>query len=91
MLGNKLQNSMADLGSNLVTAMQPALDTVNDILDAFNNLSEVDQTRIIKVMGALAVTGLSNSQDDQEPADFATESESPTPSPSGGAVDAARG
>ena len=57
MLGNKLQNSMADLGSNLVTAMQPALDTVNDILDAFNNLSEVDQTRIIKVMGALAVTG----------------------------------
>lgn len=57
MLGNKLQNSMADLGSNLVTALQPALDAVNGLLDSFNNLSEVDQDKIIKVLGALAITG----------------------------------
>ena len=57
MLGNKLENTMADFGDNLVTAVQPALDVVNDLLTAFNNLSEVDQQRIITVMGALAVTG----------------------------------
>lgn len=57
MLGNKLENTMADFGDNLVTAVQPALDVVNDLLTAFNDLSEVDQQRIITVMGALAVTG----------------------------------
>ena len=57
MLGNKLQNTMADFGQNLVTALQPALDVVNQLLDKFNSLSETDQTRIIELMGALALTG----------------------------------
>ena len=57
MLGNKLDNTMANFGDNLVTALQPALDLVNNLLDAFNQLSEVDQTRIIEALGALAITG----------------------------------
>ena len=57
MLANKAQNTMADFGDNLVTALQPALDCVNGLLDAFNSLSEVDQTNIINLLGALAITG----------------------------------
>lgn len=57
MLGNKLDNTMANFGDNLVTALQPALDLVNELLDAFNSLSEVDQSNIIKALGALAITG----------------------------------
>lgn len=57
MLGNKLDNTMANFGDNLVTALQPALDLVNNLLDAFNQLSEVDQSNIIKALGALAITG----------------------------------
>lgn len=57
MLGNKLENSMADLGDNLVKALQPALDMVNNLLEAFNNLSEVDQTNIIKGLMIIAALG----------------------------------
>lgn len=57
MLGNKLNNTMADFGQNLVDALNPALEVVNDILDKFNSLSEVDQTHIIELLGALAITG----------------------------------
>lgn len=57
MLGNKLQNTMADFGDNLVTAFQPALDCVNDLLESFNALSETDQTKVLEVLGALALTG----------------------------------
>ncbi len=63
MLANKGQNAMANLGENIVKAVQPALDKVNELLDAFNGLSEVDQDNIVKLMGALilapvAITGL---------------------------------
>lgn len=57
MLGNKLQNIMADFGDNLVTALQPALDCVNGLLESFNALSETDQTKVLEVLGALALTG----------------------------------
>ncbi len=57
MLGNKMDNTMANFGDNLVQALQPALDLVNDLLDKFNSLSEVDQTHIIELLGALAITG----------------------------------
>lgn len=57
MLGNKLQNTMADFGGNLVTALQPALDCVNGLLESFNALSETDQTKVLEVLGALALTG----------------------------------
>lgn len=57
MLGNKLQNTMADFGDNLVTALQPALDCVNGLLESFNALSETDQTKVLEVLGALALTG----------------------------------
>lgn len=57
MLENKLQNTMADFGDNLVTAFQPALDCVNGLLESFNALSETDQTKVLEVLGALALTG----------------------------------
>lgn len=57
MLGNRVQNTMADFGQNLVDALNPALETVTKILEKFNALSETDQTRIINLMGALALTG----------------------------------
>lgn len=57
MLGNKLNNTMADFGQNLVEALQPALDIVNQILEAFNSLSESDQTAIVKALGAIALIG----------------------------------
>ncbi len=57
MLGNKLENTMADLGDNVVKALQPALDTVNGLLDSFNNLNEVDQQRIVNALMGFAVIG----------------------------------
>lgn len=57
MLANKMENSMADLGENLVAALQPALDKVNELLDAFNNLSEADQDKIINAFMIFAVGG----------------------------------
>ncbi|MBQ8616592.1 MAG: phage tail tape measure protein [Clostridia bacterium] len=61
MLGNKLQNTMADFGDNLVTALQPALDCVNGLLESFNSLSETDQTKLVETLGAIAVLGPSMS------------------------------
>ena len=57
MLGNKLENSMADLGENLVSALQPALDKVNELLTAFNNLSEADQDKIVTAFLVFAAGG----------------------------------
>jgi hypothetical protein len=57
MLGNKLQNSMANLGDNLVQAVQPALDAVNGLLDAFNKLSEADQQKVINTFLIFAAGG----------------------------------
>ena len=57
MLGNKLENTMADFGQNLVDALNPALEVVNDILDRFNSLSEVDQTNLLKTLAVIAVLG----------------------------------
>lgn len=57
MLANKLDNSMADLGDNVVKAVQPALDKVNELLDAFNKLSEADQDKIVNTFMVFAVGG----------------------------------
>ena len=57
MLGNKMNNSMADLGDNLVKAIQPALDKVNELLNAFNKLSEDDQNTIITAFMVFAAGG----------------------------------
>ena len=57
MLANKAQNTMADVGDNLVQALQPALDMVNNLLTAFNGLSEVDQNVIVGILGGLTVAG----------------------------------
>ena len=57
MLGNKLHNTLANFGENLTKALEPALKMVNDILDAFNNLSETDQTNILKGLAVIAALG----------------------------------
>jgi hypothetical protein len=57
MLGNKTDNTMANLGDNLVQALQPALDLVNQLLDGFNKMSESDQTALIETLGAIALVG----------------------------------
>lgn len=57
MLRNKLQNTMANFGDNLVKALQPALDMVNNLLTAFNNLSETDQSNILKGLAVIAALG----------------------------------
>jgi TP901 family phage tail tape measure protein len=57
MLGNKLNNTMAEFGQNLVDALNPALEVVNDTLDRFNQLSEMDQTNLLKTLGVIAVLG----------------------------------
>lgn len=57
MLKNKWENTLADLGDNLVEALNPVLETVNGLLESFNGLSEVDQDKIIGVMEALVITG----------------------------------
>ncbi len=57
MIANKWENTKANFGENLVTALQPAVDKVNELLTAFNGLSEVDQDKIIALMGALVFTG----------------------------------
>lgn len=57
MLANKFENSMADLGDNLVRAVQPALDKLNELLDAFNSLSEADQDKIITAFMIFAAGG----------------------------------
>ena len=57
MLGNKLHNTMANFGDNLTKALQPALEMVNKILDAFNNLSETDQTNVLKGLALIAALG----------------------------------
>ena len=57
MLGNKLDNSMADLGENLVQMIQPALDKVNELLTAFNSLGEADQSAILTAFAIFAAGG----------------------------------
>ena len=57
MLSNKLNNTMTNFGDNLVKALQPALDMLNNILEAFNSLSESDQSAILTGLAAIAALG----------------------------------
>ena len=57
MLKNKLHNTMADFGDNLVRALTPLLETVTNILEKFNSLSEVNQSNIIKGLAIIAALG----------------------------------
>lgn len=57
MLQNKIKNTEANFGQNLVTALQPALNILNDLLTAFNNLSEADQQAVINTFMVFAAAG----------------------------------
>ena len=57
MLKNKLHNTMANFGDNLIRALEPVLKMANDILEAFNKLSETDQSAILTGLAVLAALG----------------------------------
>ena len=57
MLGNKMENTMADFGQNIVNAVQPGLDKMNELLTAFNNLSEADQDKVLATFAVFAAGG----------------------------------
>ncbi len=57
MMYNKMENGMADLGENIATTVEPVKNALDDLLSRFKNLSEVDQQKIVNVMGALVLSG----------------------------------
>lgn len=57
MLENKIENTMANFGDNLVKALQPALDVVNQILEFFNGLSEEQQQTLVETFMVFAAAG----------------------------------
>jgi len=57
MMKNKAMNTMADFGENVQQAVQPMLDYANSLLDVFNAMDEADQDKIVKIMGALIISG----------------------------------
>lgn len=54
---NKLENNMADLGENIVEALEPIKKAIDGLLEGFKGLSEQDQQTIVNLMGALIITG----------------------------------
>jgi hypothetical protein len=54
---NKMQNASADIGENIAEAVEPAKKALDGLLESFNGLSEVDQSRIVGLAGALIVLG----------------------------------
>lgn len=56
-LENQARNTEANFGENLIQALQPALDKVNELLTAFNSLSEADQSAVINTFMIFAIGG----------------------------------
>ncbi len=54
---NKIENAQADLGENVATAIEPAKKAIDGLLESFNALSDVDQQKIVNVMGSLIIGG----------------------------------
>jgi TP901 family phage tail tape measure protein len=54
---NKLSNASADMGENVIKAIQPLLEKLTGMIDKFNELDEATQTTIVEVAGAFALLG----------------------------------
>ena len=54
---NKMENTAADAGENIVELMQPVIKTVTDLVGEFSKLDEATQTNWVKVAGALIILG----------------------------------
>ena len=57
MLANQWENTLSNFGDNVKTAIEPAKEAVQSLLESFNGLSEVDQQKIVNLIGALTITG----------------------------------
>ena len=57
MLKNKAMNTAADFGENVQDAVQPFINYANSLLDIFNAMDEADQDKVVKIMGALIISG----------------------------------
>ena len=57
MLMNQLENTFAEFGENVKTYIEPAKESIKGLLDNLRGLSEVDQDKIVKVLGALVIGG----------------------------------
>ncbi len=57
MMYNKMENNMADLGENVAEAIKPAKEALDGLLESVKGMSEVDQQKIVNVMGALIISG----------------------------------
>jgi len=58
MKANEFNNAVADLGSNVQQAVQPAIDALGDLLAKWNSLSEADQDSIVSNFMIFAEAGV---------------------------------
>jgi len=54
---NAIENASADMGTNVVDAVQPIIDTIADLATEFGKLDEATQSNWVKVAGALVLLG----------------------------------
>ena len=55
---NEFNNAVADLGGNIQTAVQPAIDGLSTLLEKWNSLSEADQSKIVSNFMIFAEAGV---------------------------------
>lgn len=54
---NEMENAAADVGENVIDAVQPIIDVIADLATEFGKLDEATQTNWVKVAGALVLLG----------------------------------
>lgn len=54
---NEMENAAADVGENVIDAVQPIIDVVADLATQFGQLDEATQQNWVKVAGALIIIG----------------------------------
>lgn len=57
MMMNQMENNMANLGENVGSAIEPVKEAIARLMESFSELSEVDQDKIVAVLGAFALAG----------------------------------
>ena len=54
---NKIENTMADAGENIVDMIQPIIDKIVELIQKFGELSEQDQSKVISAFACFAAAG----------------------------------
>ncbi len=57
MMANRAKLTMADFGENIIVAMNPALEKLNEVLDWFNSFDEDTQNKVLTAFAIFAATG----------------------------------